>query len=249
MASTSETGHAKNVANLGVLNSKIFSFGTSYNPPKQAIKLAALQALETSAANSISQTNTTLAALKNASAAREVAFDPLSALTTRVLNFLKSSDTSEQVDENAKSIVRKIQGARASKKTTTATQDAAQATEAKETRTNSSSQMSYDSRLDNFDKLIKLVASIPQYAPNEADLKVATLTGVYNDLKAKNTAVVSANAVWSNARISRDGVLYKENTGLCDVAMDAKNYIKSVFGSSSSQYKEVSKIKFTNRKK
>ena len=46
-------------------------------------------------------------------------------------------------------------------------------------------------------------------------------------------------------RISRNNLLYKENTGLYDVALDVKNYIKSVFGATSPQYKQVSKIKFT----
>lgn len=55
-------------------------------------------------------------------------------------------------------------------------------------------------RLDNLDKLIKLLATIPAYAPNEVDLKVATLTTLYNDLKAKNQACVTAYTQLSSAR-------------------------------------------------
>lgn len=46
---------------------------------------------------------------------------------------------------------------------------AAQA-EGKEVNEISSCQMSYDSRLDNFDKLAKLFASVPEYAPNPTEL-------------------------------------------------------------------------------
>jgi hypothetical protein len=83
----------------------------------------------------------------------------------------------------------------------------AAAAEGKEIVEISSSQMSFDSRLDNFDKLIKLLSSIPAYAPNEPDLKVEALTALYNDLKAKNMAVINAETPLSTARIARNEVL------------------------------------------
>ena len=107
--------------------------------------------------------------------------------------------------------------------------------------------MSYDNRLDNFDKLIKLLSSVEQYAPNEADLKVASLTALYTDLMTKNYAVISATTPLSNARILRDDLLYKDGTGLVDIASDVKAYIKSVYGASSPQFKQVSKLGFKKR--
>ena len=104
--------------------------------------------------------------------------------------------------------------------------------------------MSYDSRLDNFFKLIQLLASVPEYNPNEKELKIEHLNTILDDLKAKNAAVVESTIPVSNARISRNEILYKENTGLCDVAMDVKTYIKSVFGASSPQYKQIRKSEF-----
>ncbi len=70
------------------------------------------------------------------------------------------------------------------------------------------------------------------------------LLDLADDLKAKNAAVVEATIPVSNARVSRNEILYKENTGLCDVAMDVKTYIKSVFGATSPQYKQISKLEF-----
>lgn len=104
--------------------------------------------------------------------------------------------------------------------------------------------MSYDSRLDSFDKLIKQLASIKEYAPNEPELKIASLTTLYNDLNAKNSAVVTSQVTLSNARIARNDVMYKPNTGLVDVALDSKSYIKSAFGPTSPQYKQISKLEF-----
>jgi hypothetical protein len=53
MASTSETGHAKNVANLQDLISFCNGYGASYNPTKNALKLPQLNALLTTSQTSI----------------------------------------------------------------------------------------------------------------------------------------------------------------------------------------------------
>ena len=244
MATFIETGHAKNVANFEQLTSFIAGFGDTYNPSKASIKLAAMQTLLTNAKNVVSVVNSSLPANKHAINAREEAFIPLSKLTTRVLNALKVSDASEQLINDAKTLVRKLQGTRAKEKKTDEELQTL-AADGKETKNISASQMGYDNRLDNFDKFIKLIASVPSYKPNEADLKTTALTALYNDLKIKNSAVITAAIPLSNARITRDDVLYKENIGLVDIALDSKLYVKSVFGTSSPQYKQISGLKFT----
>lgn len=243
MANTSETGHAKNAANFDELTSFATGYGRPYNPSKISIQLPALQALSASAKGAISAVNATESAYKNAVAARETAFAPLSKLITRVMNALKATDTTEAIDNSAKTLVRKIQGARATAKKTEEEKKVL-AAEGKEVVEISSSQMSYDSRLDNFDKLITLLASIALYAPNEANLKVVALTTLCDDLKAKNSAVVNAATLLSNARITRNEILYKPDTGLVDTALAVKTYIKSLYGATSPQYKQVSKLEF-----
>ncbi len=246
MGSTSESGHAKNVSNFDELISECTSFGATFNPSKTIIKLPGLQATAASSKAAMAAVNTALAALSNASAARQVAFEPLSKLTTRAVNALKATDSSEQIDESAKSLARKIQGTRASAKLTDEEKKALTA-EGKEAKQISSSQMSFDMRLDNLDKFIKLLAAIPAYAPNENDLKVATLTATYNDLKAKNQACVAAYTQLNSARIVRNDVLYKSNVGVVDSALDVKTYVKSVYGTSAPQYKQISKLEFKTR--
>ena len=108
------------------------------------------------------------------------------------------------------------------------------------------SQQSYDSIMESFKKLIDLVSSEPTYKPNEVDLQIATLTTQAADLAAKNTDVVNATTTLSNGRIARNKTLYTPKTGLYDVAQEVKKYVKSVFGATSPEYKQVSKIKFTN---
>lgn len=244
MASTSETGHAKNVANFDFIITDVTSYGETYNPSKVSLKIPALTTLSTTSKNAVNAVSVADLNLKLAKDARDAAFKPFSALVTKVINALKATDTTVQVDETARFLVRKLQGRRATpKKTEEQKKVAAEA--GKEIVEISSSQMSYDSRIENFDRLIKLLTSVPQYTPNEKELKIETLIDVLNDLKAKNLAVTTAEIPLNNARIARNDILYKPNTGMVDVALDVKIYIKSVFGASSPQYKKISGIKFS----
>ena len=248
MTNTSETGHAKNVTNLESLITSIIALETSYNPSRDSIKLPALQALLTASTESLNAVNIAQAAYSNAVAARKVAFEPFSKLITRVMNSLKASGASTQVVQSARTIVRKLQGRRASAKITEEEKKALEA-EGKEVNQISASQMSFDNRIENFDRLIMLLSSIPLYNPNEAELKVETLKALHNQLKEKNTEVILPIVQLSNSRIARNKILYSENTGLVDVALDSKTYIKSIFGATSPQYKQISKLRFIRPKR
>jgi len=243
MASTSETGYAKNVANLETLITFVTAFGATYNPSKDTLKLSALQTLLSVAKASLNTVNVTFSARSNAVAARESAFEPFPKLVTRVNNALKATDTTSQVDDSAKTIVRKLQGTRASAKLTEEEKKAL-AAEGKEANQISNSQMGYDDQVENFDKFVSLLSSIPQYAPNEEELKVTSLSALRDTLRAKNTDVITAEVQLSNARIARNDIQDRPLTGLVDIAFDTKVYIKSVFGASSPQYKQVSKLEF-----
>ena len=104
--------------------------------------------------------------------------------------------------------------------------------------------MSFDNRVDNLDRLIQLLITIPEYAPNEANLKTASLTTYLQSLQTSNAAAVAAETNLENARIVRNEVLYLPSTGLVDVASAVKLYVKSVFGATSAQYKQVSALTF-----
>jgi hypothetical protein len=241
MASTSETGHAKNVANFEDLISFCTGYGASYNPSKASIQLAALSTLHTNAQNSLSGVTSSKTAFTNATNARQAAFDPIKKLATRIVNALDATDASDKMVADAKTINNKIQGKRSGEKPKPA---ATPGTEAAEDKTISVSQQSYDSIIENFGKLIDLVSSEPTYTPNETDLQVSTLTTTLGNLKATNTAVVNAYTNYSNARITRNTILYAATSGLVDIAGDVKKYVKSVFGATSPQFKQVSKLEF-----
>ena len=244
MASTSETGHIKTVANFEILISRCTGFGTSYNPSKVTIKLPALIALHTDAEDSITAVDVANTATINAVNARKSTFKPLKGLATRIVNALASTDASDELIEDARSINRKIQGTRKGGTTPPETPPTPP-DPTSETTHISVSQQSYDNQVENFFRLGKLVESEPTYTPNETDLQLPALIAFHHDLKAKNTAVINANTAAGNARINRNKILYQDKTGLYDIAGEVKKYVMSVFGGSSPEFKNVSKIKFT----
>jgi hypothetical protein len=244
MASTSEQGHNRNAVNFDKLIISCTSYGTTYNPSKAALKIAAMQAQSTAAKNSLTTVIALTPAYKNAVTARITAFKPFDKLITRANNALKASETTKEVIESAQTIVRTLQGRRATPKKTEEEKKVA-ADAGKEIVEISVSHMGYDSRIDNLDKFIKLLSSVAAYAPNEGDLKISAFTALHADLKAKNMAVVNAEIPLNNAKIARNTTMYKDEVGLVDVATNVKTYIKSVFGATSPQYKQVSSLKFT----
>lgn len=243
MASTTETGHAKNVATFEDLISFCTGYGATYNPSKAALKLPALTAQNTAAMAALQAVKVAKTVYDNATNARELAFKPLKPLATKIVNGLAATEAAAQTVDDVKTTNNKIQGRRA--KTVEKPTAAAIAAGAEPVKTASTSQQSYDKLIDHFAQLIATLTAEPKYLPNENELKVATLNTLLTDLRAKNTAVISATTALSNARIARDKALYAETTGISDVAQDVKQYIKSLFGASSPQYKQVSGLKFT----
>lgn len=242
MASNTETGHAKNVANFEDLISFCAAYGATYNPTKAALKVGALNTQLIAANATVQAVKTAKTAYDNATNAREITFKPLKALATKVINAIAATEATAQTVDDVKSSNNKIQGRRAK---AIAKPDAkALAEGAEPVRTASTSQQSFDKLIDNFAQLIATLTAEPKYLPNENELKLAALNALLADMKAKNSAVIAANTVVSNARIARDKALYDKTTGLVETALAVKVYVKSVYGATSPQYKQIGGLKF-----
>lgn len=253
MASTSETGHAKNVANFETLISSCTGYGTAYNPSKNNLKIPQLQTLLTNSKNALQSVKTNWTTFENARNARETALAPapIKKFCTRIFNALEATDASKLTVDDAKTINRKIQGKRADKKQTPPVTPPVGGTTPTppEVIQISVSQQSYDSLIDNFNKLIACLSAEPLYVPNETDLKVTALNTTLTNYKTLNTTVINASVPYKNAIIARNSVLYQDIAGLVDVALEVKKYVKSVFGATSPQYKQISKLEFKRIKK
>ena len=243
MASTSETGHAKNVANLQDLISFVTGYGAVYNPTKNALKLAQLNTLATTSQTSLADVTTKNTVYNNKVNERVVAFSNLKSLSTRLINALQTTDATPQKVADAKAFNKKMQGIRA-KAVETPTDPNAPAP-----NTISTSQQSYDQLIQHLAGIISVLQSETSYAPNEIDLKIVTLTAKQADLTAKNNAVATAYTNVSNSRIARDTTIYGTDIGLFDIATEVKKYIKSIYGATSPQFAQVKGIEFTKKRK
>ena len=250
MSNFSEVGHAKNVANFEDLISYCAGYGVLYNPSLTAIKIANLTALRTNALAALNNAINANVALVNAVDAREVIFDSLQKLDTRLFGALKASGASEQAVKDYLTIHRKMQGKRAKPIKKTNAQRAVDPNDppVADPVHISVIQLSYDSMIEHYSKAIALLNSISAYNPNEADLKISALNTLLASMKTTNTAVIAATTNYKNVLIARNDLLYAKVNGLVDVAQEVKNYVKSVFGGTHFKYIQVRQIKFTKRK-
>lgn len=241
MASTSETGHAMNVANFQDLIEFVTAYGETYNPSKNNLKLPQLIAQKAAAEASLAVLLTKSVEYNNKVNERSIAFSGLKSLSTRLINTLKTTDATAETIENAKSYNRKMQGKKASNTPKEIDPNAPVP------NTISTSQQSYDQLIQHLAGLHAVLVAEPSYTPNETELQTATIQTLIADLTAKNTAVATAYANISNARIARNETLYNATDGLVKTALDVKNYLKALFGASSPQFAQVKGIAFKSR--
>ena len=248
MASTSETGNAKNVANFQNLVAFVTAYGTTYNPSKSTLKLPQLSALYTASQATLADVITKNTAFNSKVNERVIAFSNLKPLVTRLISALQTTDASPQKVADAKKFNKKIQGVRATPLQSGGAAGGLPDPNTAAPITISTSQLSYNSLIQHFAGIIAVLQSETSYTPNETDLKIETLIAKQADLIAKNSAVSTAYADVSNSRIARDTKLYGTVTGLFDIAAEIKKYVKSVFGASSPQFAQVKGIKFSKKK-
>lgn len=243
ITSNLSSGSGSNVTNLNSLNAFILGFGDSYNPANTQITAAALQAVYLSGLSAVNAVDSTLPASTNAKSTRSKAFDLLDKLSTRIRNAFKSLISDASAREHIGSMIHLIQRGRVNQRKSKKEQgDLIQ--DPSVTKDVTSHKSGYDKQLDNFYKLIQLLESFPAYKPNEKDLTVEALNARYNDLAACNQAVIDTQTLLDKTRITRQRVLYQPVTGLVHLGNNSKSYIKSVFGASSPEYKQISKLKF-----
>ncbi|WP_293894649.1 hypothetical protein [Flavobacterium sp.] len=241
MASTSEVGHAKNIANLNLLNTNIVALGATYNPSNLKLLLPNLQTIYTTSFTQQASVNNLVAPYSVAVDEREVIFKPLNRELTKLRKAYKATEGVTQVQlEDLMTIIRKLKGIKKSKSSTST-----DPTEQQDSY--STSQMSYDQRTNTMDLLISLLQNTPNYSPNESEYKIVA----YQDKKAamllKTQVVADTFVPLNNARSARNETLYNSADNLVDTANKAKDYLFTILDSSSVQYKAIAKIKFKKR--
>lgn len=236
--SVSETGHAKNVANFETEIAFCIGYGATYNPTNPLLTITSLQTKWQTAKLKLKAVKDTKEPFDSVTGARQTIFKIPRPLATKIINALIAANAPESVIKDARTIIRKLTGKRAT----------AIPEDPKDQNFISVSQQSYDRIVDTFEQLIVLAQTETKYNPNEEEIKIPELQSVLAQLTAANTEVKNAFVPYSNAIIERNNELYDEQTGLINIAQDVKNYVKSVFGAASPQYRQISDLMFKKPK-
>jgi hypothetical protein len=244
MAKTSETGHAKNVENFRRLYDHLMNFGGKYAPTDPRLHLAnvgtVLQAAD-AALTSLSGANPPFL---QAVSRREVAFTGVPQLASRALAIAETLHLDPATINALKELVRKLYGRRATPKKIVPENPGAEVTE-KEHKYISVSQLSFDQRTEHFSQFVDILKAEPTYQPAEPDLNTAGLSARLAEMRASNEAVTQAGIYLASARNNRNAMLYAPLTGLVDVALDIKKYVRAAMGATSGEYAEIKDLKFT----
>lgn len=238
MASTSEVGHVKNVANLGTGIQILQEMGAMYNPSNTNIQLTNLISFKVAIEGTISQINSKIPSYRNAVANREVAIEKLGKTSTKVLNFSKSLNITATDKENILSQVKKIRGHAKIKAVNPETSEASGI---------STSQMSYDSRIANLSLLINFVASHPEYQPNENEIKIASLQTYQQELSTLSSFVNAAGNELITARLNRNNAMYLTDNNILKSMNETKAYLRSLGQEAKPYYKAFVKLKFRDK--
>lgn len=235
----SEAGDMKLLGNYGTIIDFV-SADPNYNPANPLIAKAALATHLTAARASFDDVAAKQAPHKLAVNARQDGFEPLPVKVRGARAMLRVGGAAKNLLDDADTLVLKLTGGRKTKKikndpNTPADESAKQ---------NSASQMSYDNQVGNFTAFVALLANVPAYAPNENELKLASLQALVTDLDARNKAVSTAYVALSQARGVRDQLLYLAEDSVVERAALVKAYVKAAFGSDSQLYKQIKGIAF-----
>jgi hypothetical protein len=111
-------------------------------------------------------------------------------------------------------------------------------------KTHSTSQLSYDNQIGNFEGLVALLRNLTSYAPNEAELTIAGLEAFVAQMKTVNDAVNTNFVPYSQARGTRDEVLYTGEDSVVNIALLVKAYVSAAFGTQSPLYKSIKGLEF-----
>jgi hypothetical protein len=241
--STSETGHAKNVAAFKDLLQAITDLGTAYQPSNESISVSNLNKKNEAISKAMDNWRAADRADQNAENLRTDTFSGLNTYSTRIVGVLSSSsNVSPLTLKDAQSIMTKVRGKRSAKGAKEMEQ--AKISGEEQPRTISVSQQSFDQKTTQFSALKKLVETQPTYKPNEADLNLKALTDYEIKLNNVNGAKVATQSQLIDARNQRNFQLYDPQTGVVALSKIIKNYIKGRFQPTHVTYKKINGIPF-----
>jgi hypothetical protein len=241
MASISEISHEVNIFNFKSIINFCLEFGSDYNPANEDLTIVNMMARWTQVGTM--QTNYTKAVTEKRLAinSRQEIYKELKSRVRRAYNSLASTKEMESTKKDAKGLMKTITGDNVRRK---------RDKDGKIVKgTVSNSHLGVADVLGNFDRFINVLGLATFYDPQEDKLKVVKLRALYYLVDAANSHVDELSAIAINLMETRDKGLYAKETGLVDVSLACKRYVRSLYGARSEEAKTVSGIKLKRLKR
>lgn len=238
-----ETGHYKNVASSNLLIKSVELIKEDYDPSKELITVASLKSYQSKGESFMESVRESKNHWSTIVDQRQLGFKNVRTFSTRIMGILSGTNLSAKTIETARSINNKIQGVKLIKPKEADIEEEEKNPDAKK---HSVSRQSYDSMYENFSDLVSLLRMSPGYDPNKKEFKIENLEAYAEGLLAHTDNMDQATVSLTEARRLRNEFMYTPETGFVDVMLDAKDFIKGIYGAKSEKFLEINKIKFKN---
>ena len=232
--------HVKNAEAFARLVDFCTGYGGTYNPGRPTLRIETLVTQVSSTRLTLEQVIIAKAFYDNQVNKRKQVFDRLPRLVSSILRILEASGASSEKLSDARKFAHLLIGVSPKKK------ENLQEDGTQPIATRSRLQLAYVSKADSFAKLVQAVTTEPLYHSNEEHLSVEGLMEKVQALKDLNQQVSAARVAWSNARITRNSMLYDSSQSVWQTVRAVRKYIRAIFGHDSEQYAQVKTLSFTN---
>lgn len=245
----SESGDQKVLGNFRKLIDFV-SADPNYNPANPKIGKPALETLYTSGQGATTNKNAKEAPYKVSVNTRQTKFAEAPTRAGSAIRMAKASGASKPILDDLNTYGRKLSGQSKSKapKIDPNAPNAPAGEDGTAKGTHSTSQRSYDSQIGHIENIVALLSNIPSYNPNEDELKITSLQAFVTELRAVNDDVNTNFVPFSQARSTRDEVLYTSEDSVVNIALLVKAYVSAAFGTQSALYKSIKGLKFERKR-
>src|SRR5665648_601507 len=172
---TTKKSHQQNVDNIEKLTKQVATFVPAYNCSEPRLSIANQLQLKLNGDEVLDGVMAAKSACDHAVSARTTVFEDLDVLVTRVANGIRISDVSDQTITQTESVVRDLRNKRAEEIIPPAeTKDGKE--EEEQSKHNKIRNGSFGTRVENFNRLLKLLLTIiAAYRPNAVSYTHLTL--------------------------------------------------------------------------
>jgi hypothetical protein len=241
MESKSEISHPENIKNFEIIVSFCEKLGAKYNPPVEKLKVLVMKDRLNEVRLMHNDYIASRAKKELAINGKKAVYDRIKTVAKGAKNLFDITKASETSKADVRSYVQLITGSNVrSKKKKDGTIDE---------KSISNSHLGFSEVLDNFVELVFYLKASEDYTPNETYLKTASLDALIPKANAAFTDVAEKSVTANQLMIRRDFGLYGEITGLVDISLSCKKYVRALCGNRSQEAKALSAIKLKRIKR